>query len=191
MEIKKRNALISKTTKSLVTAAAILAICIISQFFKNTSVFITGPIINACLVIATLTSSWQYGLILSIILPITSYFITGSPIIGAVPVIMPLIMLGNTVMILFVDIFTKRTKSGINVLIGSLLGAIVKGLVMGVTISNLAIPFFITEASPLFKKIDTFKFTFSTAQIITGLIGGVLAYLIWMPLKKAWVNIEK
>ena len=43
------------TTKQITTTAVLLAICIVSQFFKNTSVYITGPIINACLIIAALT----------------------------------------------------------------------------------------------------------------------------------------
>ena len=34
-------------TKKITTAAALLAICIVSQFFKNFSVYITGPIIVA------------------------------------------------------------------------------------------------------------------------------------------------
>ena len=42
------------TTKQITTTAVLLAICIVSQFFKNTSVYITGPIINACLIIAAL-----------------------------------------------------------------------------------------------------------------------------------------
>ena len=41
------------TTKQIAMTAVMLAVCIVSQFFKNTSVFITGPIINAALVIVT------------------------------------------------------------------------------------------------------------------------------------------
>ena len=41
------------TTKQITTTAVLLAICIVSQFFKNTSVYITGPIINACLIMPT------------------------------------------------------------------------------------------------------------------------------------------
>ena len=37
-------------TKQITVTAIMLAICIISQFFKNLSVYITGPVINAALI---------------------------------------------------------------------------------------------------------------------------------------------
>ena len=36
-------------TKQITVTAIMLAICLVSQFFKNLSVYITGPIINAAL----------------------------------------------------------------------------------------------------------------------------------------------
>ena len=82
------------TTKQITTTAVLLAICIVSQFFKNTSVYITGPVINACLILAVLSVGIPCGIILSVITPVTSFFITGSPIIGAIPAIMPCIPSG-------------------------------------------------------------------------------------------------
>ena len=52
-------------TKQITTIGTLLAICIISQFFKNLSVYITGPIINTCIIIATLTTGLFGGIILS------------------------------------------------------------------------------------------------------------------------------
>ncbi|MFR7962063.1 MAG: hypothetical protein ACLU6P_17555 [Roseburia intestinalis] len=47
------------TTKQITTTAVLLAICIVSQFFKNTSVYITGPIINACLIMRHWVQEWH------------------------------------------------------------------------------------------------------------------------------------
>ena len=55
------------TTKQIAMTAVMLAVCIVSQFFKNTSVFITGPIINAALVIVTVYCGLACGIILSVI----------------------------------------------------------------------------------------------------------------------------
>ena len=55
------------TTKQIATTAIMLAICIASQFFKNTSVYITGPIINLCLLLTTLFVGMFSGILLSII----------------------------------------------------------------------------------------------------------------------------
>lgn len=82
-------------TKQITITAALLAVCIASQFFKNMSVYITGPIINACIVLAALSGGMICGIIISIITPVMSFFITGSPIIAAIPLIMPCIMIGN------------------------------------------------------------------------------------------------
>ena len=66
-------------TRELVTAAVLLAICLVAQLFKNTSVFITGPVINACLILCILLCGWVPSIILCILTPITSAFITGAP----------------------------------------------------------------------------------------------------------------
>ena len=102
------------TTKQITTTAVLLAICIVSQFFKNTSVYITGPIINACLIIAALGAGMACGIILSVITPVTS--------------------------------------------------------------------FLIPEA--MVPKMAVFQTTFSVTQLITAAIGSVLAFVIWIPLKK-------
>lgn len=98
------------TTKQITTTAVLLAICIVSQFFKNTSVYITGPVINACLILAVLSVGIPCGIILSVITPVTSFFITGSPIIGAIPAIMPCIMAGNALLVLGVGLVTKMQR---------------------------------------------------------------------------------
>ena len=67
-------------TKQITVTAIMLAICLVSQFFKNLSVYITGPIINAALILTVLYAGMACGIILSIITPVTSFFITGSPV---------------------------------------------------------------------------------------------------------------
>ena len=72
-------------TKQITVTAIMLAICLVSQFFKNLSVYITGPIINAALILTVLYAGMACGIILSIITPVTSFFITGSPVMAARP----------------------------------------------------------------------------------------------------------
>ena len=127
------------TTKQITTTAVLLAICIVSQFFKNTSVYITGPIINACLIIAALGAGMACGIILSVITPVTSFLITGSPIMSAIPA-------------------------------------------MGFVIALVLIPSLLPEA--MVPKMAVFQTTFSVTQLITAVIGSVLAFIIWIPLKK-------
>ena len=95
-------------TRQIATTAVLLAICIVSQVFKNLSIFITGPIVNTCIVLAVLMVNLPCGIILSIITPITAYMIAMSPVMMAVPAIIIFIMLGNIVLAVAVEFLFKK-----------------------------------------------------------------------------------
>ena len=86
-------------TRQITVTAILLAICIGSQFFKNLSVDLTGPLINAALILAVIYAGPACGIILGIITPITSFFITGSPVMAAIPAMFPCIMIGNIILV--------------------------------------------------------------------------------------------
>ena len=54
-------------TRQITVTAILLAICIVSQFFKNLNVYITGLIINAALILTTVYAGLACGIILSVI----------------------------------------------------------------------------------------------------------------------------
>lgn len=170
------------TTKQIAMTAALLAICIVSQFLKNTSVFITGPVINACIILAGLSTGLFCGIILSVITPITSYMISGSPVMSAIPAIIPCIMIGNSLLVACVCLLKSRIKGSLGLPLSMLAGCIVKALFMGIVISLILIPMLLPEKMQ--PKMSTFQTTFSIVQLITAIIGSVYAYIIWIPLKK-------
>lgn len=177
-------------TKQITTTAILLAICIISQVFKNLSIFITGPIINTCIVLAVLLVGLPCGLILSVITPVTAYFIAASPVMNAVPLIIPFIMLGNCVLAVAVSLLLKKSigENGRkfinpkNILL-SVICALAKGLFMGLTISLWLLPTFIPVESPLRGKMPVFQTTFSLYQFLTACIGFVYVFLILLALR--------
>lgn len=175
------------TTKQITTTALLLAICVASQFFKNLSVFITGPIVNACLIIAVLSVGLLGAVILGIITPITAFLITGSPVMSAVPAMIPMIMLGNVVLVvtvwLFYSVILKATNEHIRLIAGMIIGSVVKAIIMGLTISVWLLPSYLPEAMQE-KMLPMLKAQFSTVQLITALIGSVYAFIIWQVLKK-------
>lgn len=172
------------TVKQITTTAIILAICIVSQFFKNLSVYITGPIINACLIIAVLSVGMGCALVLAIVTPITSFLITGSPIMAAVPLLIPCIMLGNAVYVICVAMLKDKGADGNKVMLPAsmVIGSVVKAAVMGLLIAVIILPNMLPE--PMLPKLSALKIQFSLTQLITALIGSFLAYVIWIPLKK-------
>ncbi len=176
-------------TKQIAITAVLLAVCIASQIFKTLSVYITGPIVNLCLILATLTAGLTWGIVLAIITPVTAFIIAASPVMNAVPGIIPLIMLGNAVLVVMVYFLFRPAISGegsfINVrsVIMAVLSALAKGCFMGLTISLWLLPTFIPEASPIRGKMPVFQTTFSITQFITALIGFVYFFIVWKPLK--------
>lgn len=173
-------------TKALAQAALLLAICIMSQFLKNLSVYITGPIINACLIICTLTAGLGWAVLLAVVTPITSFIITGSPIMSAIPLIIPCVMVGNAILVLCVAFLKKKPNNKLGLPLSMVTGSIIKAAFMGIVIAMIIIPTLLPEKmAPMMKVFQT---TFSLTQLITSLTGSVLAYLILLPLKKAMKN---
>lgn len=177
-------------TREIAITAVLLAICIISQIFKNLSIFITGPIINACLVIVVLAVNLPCGIILSIITPITAYFIAASPVMMMVPAIIIFIICGNMVLVVSTQFLLKKEllkaeglKNVRNYLL-AVVCALLKGLFMGLTISLWLLPTFIPQDSKLYAKLSVFQTTFSVYQFITACIGFVYVFIIWAALSR-------
>ena len=181
-EQREERTIMKITTKQITTTAVLLAICIVSQFFKNASVYITGPIINACLILAVLSVGTACGLILAVITPVTSFLITGSPIMSAIPAIIPCVMIGNAILAVVVRLITRKVKGNGGLIAGMAAGSVLKALFMGIVISLILIPALLPEA--MLPNMAVFQTTFSVTQLITSLIGSVYAYIIWIPLKK-------
>ncbi|MBR5348722.1 MAG: ECF transporter S component [Lachnospiraceae bacterium] len=176
--------------REIAFTALLLAVCLVSQLFKNMSVYITGPVINACLVLAVFAVNLPCALCLSIITPVTAFLITGAPVMSAVPVLIPLIMLGNCVLVVCVFLLMKRdayakesVKTAVIYVIKAVICSGAKAAVMGLTISLWALPTFLPMEGPLRKNIGVFQNTFSIVQLTTALIGFAYVYVIWAAVK--------
>lgn len=179
------------TTRQLVQTALLLAICIVSQYFKNLSVYITGPIINTVIIIAALSVGLTSALLISIITPITAFFFTGSPIMAAIPLMFPIIMIGNCILALVIWYFQNKRTASYRLALGMAVGTICKAAFLGIMVVLVLLPLFgdnialrLPKPEALSAVISTARITFSVTQLITAALGSVLAYLIWIPLKK-------
>lgn len=179
------------TTKQLVQTALLLTVCIISQYFKNVSVYITGPIVNTVIIIAVLSVGLASGLLISIITPVTAFFFTGSPIMAAIPLMFPVIMIGNSILALTVWYFQNKRTASYRLILGMTVGTIGKAAFLGIMAVLVLLPLFgesiaarLPRPEALPAVLHTAKITFSVTQLITAAIGSVLAYLIWIPLKR-------
>ncbi|MCI8976274.1 MAG: ECF transporter S component [Lachnospiraceae bacterium] len=183
------------STRQLAQTALLLAICIASQFFKNLSVYITGPVVNTTIIIAVLAVGLWSGLFISVIAPITAFFISGSPIMAAIPLMFPAVMGGNMILAVCTwyatRYFQKKMKFIGSLPAGLIAGSVLKAAFMGIVIVLILLPAFggniaarLPKPEALPGVLATAKVTFSVTQLITSLTGSLLAYIIWMPLKK-------
>lgn len=172
-------------TKQITITAIMLAICIVSQFFKNLSVYVTGPIVNAALILTVVYAGLACGIILSVITPITSFFITGSPIMAAIPAMFPCIMIGNIILAAAVGLKCGKT-AGLPISIT--IGAALKALFMGILISLIILPNMLPEKMQ--PMMHALQLQFSVTQLITALIGGVYAIIIFAALHKTSLGRE-
>lgn len=183
------------STRQLAQTALLLAICIASQFFKNLSVYITGPVVNTTIIIAVLAVGLWSGLFISVIAPVTAFFISGSPIMAAIPLMFPAVMGGNMILAVCTwyatRYFQKKMKFIGSLPAGLIAGSVLKAAFMGIVIVLILLPAFggniaarLPKPEALPGVLATAKVTFSVTQLITSLTGSLLAHVIWMPLKK-------
>lgn len=169
------------SVKMMTYTALLLVLVVVIQQFKSISIFITGPIVNAVLIIATLLFGLTSGLVIAVISPLVAFFVNPAPIMQLLPMMVPFIILGNMVIVLAAHWFkTKQLWVGLTV------GAVVKALVMwlGVYVVNVML---LGVQLPEKMRLPVIL-SFSVFQLITALLGIALAYPLYQRLKTAKLN---
>lgn len=169
-------------TRTITVTAIMVALCVVVQLFKNPGTIpVTGGLINMIIIIDTLYCGLVSGIIISIAAPVTSFIITQSPMIAAVPMILPFIMVGNVVIVLFAWA-VRCKKLELNLLPLSLVaGSFAKWGVMTLLIVQWVLPVFGADLSPKMKAMAAT--TYSTTQLYAALAGTALTCIIWPIIK--------
>lgn len=168
----------------LTTAAILLAIIIIMQLIKNVSAYISGPVINAAMVIAILELGTVWGLGFSAIVPVMSLLIApASPmsmLSGATHYLtIPIIVIGNIILVLAAKLGSKK---GTTVFIISLiLGAVLKWLFMWGGGELILLRLF---SESLGKMAAVVTKVFSVLQLYSGLLSIILIVPAYKALEK-------
>ena len=177
--------MLSKTQK-LTYSAMLLAICLISMVFKGGGtafvIFLTGAVVNACIIIDSYLCGLVYGVILSVITPVAAYFISPNPVHQTVPIVVPCIMIGNAILAVCVALLAKKKDSKIMLPVSMGIGSVAKALFMGVAISLIILPNMLPEA--MMPKLSTLQFTFSFVQLFAAIVGSVYAFIVLQVVKR-------
>lgn len=95
-------------------------------------------------------------------------------------------MLGNSILCILVHLLNKTIKKPFGLPAGLVAGVLAKALFMTIVISNCLLVYMAGNLPE--KAVNVAKGTFSLTQLITGAIGAVLAYVIYIPVSKIFKN---
>jgi uncharacterized membrane protein len=166
-------------TRTAIFIALLVVIQAATAPFKVT--LLTGSLVNMILVVSVMTCGFSSGLIVSVISPFLAMLFGIGPQLW--PIVL-LIALGNTVLVLLWYLICKKAlKEKLVGYIAALAAAAVgKFLFLYVSIVQLALPLILKLPE---KQAAALSATFSVPQLITALIGGVLAILVLPVIRKA------
>ncbi|NLB80510.1 MAG: ECF transporter S component [Clostridiaceae bacterium] len=170
--------------KLITRTAILLALAIIFQNFRYFigalpfSTYIIGSLVNLVIFIATGSVGLLSGIIVCLVTPIVALFQ------GHLPhfLLAPVTMLGNSVLAVTFYLFLKsKFSKPFNMLLGVIAGALIKWVFMYWFGIKVILKLFIPELPA--QKAAVISASFNTPQIITALIGGLLAIIIIKMLK--------
>jgi len=171
---------VQKETRNLVLSALFLAIAVIIQLLGKSipqiSQFLVGPVVNAVIILTTYFAGHKYGILVGALTPLLAY--ATNVLAPAMLPFVPFIALGNIIYVITFSIL-KKMKNG--EVIGVVVGSVLKYLFLFVCATKL-----IDIIAPGMKDAVKAKLAISMGipQLITALIGGAAAILLYQLLKK-------
>ena len=142
---------------------------------------ITGSIVNLLLITSVMSCGLSSGLTVAVVSPVVAKFLG----IGPLWALIPFIAAGNIVLVLLWHFIGNRNIDGkkyVAYIIALIAAAVAKFLVLYVGIVQIAVPIFLGLPEPQAAVISNM---FSIPQLITALVGGTLAVILFPRLKKA------
>ena len=168
-------------TRFLTRTALLLAIAIAFQIFGRFipyNNFIVGPIVNAVLIVATYTAGFWSGTSIAVIAPLVSAFTNKAAIAPLILAFSPFIILGNFIIVLAFHLLRRK-----NMIAGVAAGAVCK---FAFLYASIAIFTSVVKMKP--QIAVTLTNLFSWPQLLTAVIGGILALIV---IKLAGKQLEK
>lgn len=150
--------------------AILLAIALVFQM-GGFPQFITGPLVNTVLYLATMIVGWQGGILIGIFTPVIAAMrgILPPPLAPLIP----FIALGNSILVIL--FFWLKSK---NKIFGIIIASVVKFLILVSAVRLLV------QVPPAVAQMMSFP------QLVTALAGGFIALLVMNIFKRANIGIK-
>ncbi|MEI6156896.1 MAG: ECF transporter S component [Atribacterota bacterium] len=133
--------------------------------------FFTGPLVNAFLILATLTTGVSSGVVIGLLTPLVA-FSRGILPVPLGPMI-PFIVLGNVALVIVFWLIIQKRPENLNLgVMGVVTGAVVKYLIL-----SQSVGFLVSVPSLVAKSMQI-------PQLITALVGGGIALVVEQALRR-------
>ena len=162
------------------TAIFIALLITLQHVTRPMGQFVVGSVVNLLLAVSVMTSGMLSGLTVAAVSPVMA------AVLGIAPnwIIVPFIAAGNMAYVALWH-FIGNLGGGSKIFAHAaalIMAAVAKFLILYIGVARIAIPLII--APPEQQALNMARM-FSYPQLITALIGGVLAVCVFTPLKKA------
>lgn len=169
------------SSQKLVRASILLALCIAIQFIGRTfpviNQFLVGPIINAILLITAWYCGIWYGVAVGTLTPLMAFLVGQLP--SPMMPFIPFIMIGNIIFVVIFGILMKKSVVGKGIGVG--IGSVCKFAFLYMSALKLVPLFKIGFKAKVYKNL---VFMMGFPQLITAIIGGIIAIIIISLMKK-------
>ena len=171
-----------KSTTWITRTAIFIALLIVLQMATTPlgNIIVTGSIVNLLLIVSVMTCGLSSGLAVAIVSPVMAKILG----IGPLWSLIPFIALGNVSLVIVWNFIGNRNMRGKYTvyIVAMLCAAVAKFLVLYVGIVQIAIPIFLRLPEQQAAVISSM---FSIPQLITALVGGAVAIILFPRLKQA------
>ena len=163
-------------TRTGVLVALLVALQTAAALLSGRNQFITGSVVNMVLIVSVMTSGLATGLSVAAVSPIMATFLG----IGPTWVLVPFIIVGNIILVTLWHVIGNRKKGGKYAaqIVALVVAAAAKFIVIYLFVVQIAIPYI-----PNIPRQAAVIFSYP--QLITASIGGALAIIALIPLRKA------
>lgn len=156
------------TTKKLVQTGLMLALALVFQIgFASFAQVAVGPLVNMVLFITVMMVSPISAIIVGIFTPIIAFIVGVMPM----PVLVPVIGVGNALLVIVFSFFYSKKKMKFSEYIGLFVSALAKFAFLAMAI-RMIVPMFVPKVPPALVTALSFN------QFITAMVGGVIALII-------------
>lgn len=162
----------SKAMKISYTAILIALLIVVQYVTKPLGQFVTGSLVNLILISAVVLGGVYVGVIVAIISPFMAFLFNIGP---AFIQIIPVIAIGNLVIVLAYHFILAKSKNKIKWVYAIIAGAVLKYFTLFIGVNKIAVTVIPNLKE---KQIAVLSAAFGWSQLVTALIGGFIAFLV-------------